>query len=223
MTEIEKEIKTIEITYAIRDTEINGIKISKDDYEELVSFSECDDRTIYIVYSDIVDVYGQRIINVADADGLSDAVNLGVLNKCANDLSDGLTEYVDEVSGSITNYVDSISDWISSNFSIEDETADSTVLRKNALSGNNTYLSGKLNSAVLENGDNCVASGKFAHAEGSNTFALSTASHAEGGGTKAKELVAHAEGAYTTASGVGSHSEGIGMPVLPDEVFLGVA
>ena len=61
--------------------DLSVVKISKSDYENLVSLSACDDKTIYIVYSNIIDVYGQRVVNVADAEDLSDAVNLQVLDR----------------------------------------------------------------------------------------------------------------------------------------------
>lgn len=70
-------------------------------------------------------------------------------------------------------------------------------------------------------GTRCVASGKFAYAEGLNTTAegyvahaegysttASNTAHAEGYFTTASEVHSHAEGYYTTASGGNSHAEG---------------
>jgi hypothetical protein len=109
--------------------------------------------------------------------------------------------------------VNSVSAWISSNFTNAYD-SDDTILKKDMLLGTNISVSNGISSSILMNGDNCIASGKFAHAEGSNTHALSTASHAEGGGTVAKQLASHAEGVYTQTNGVGSHSEGVGIPLI---------
>ena len=77
--------------------DLSVVKISANEYENMVVLSSCDDKTIYIVQSDETDVHGDRIVNVADAQDLSDAVNLGLLNRCSDQLSSGLMGYVDEV------------------------------------------------------------------------------------------------------------------------------
>ena len=57
-------------------------------------------------------------------------------------------------------------------------------------------------------GNNCEASGAYAHAEGAETRARSSYSHAEGWSTWAEGPWSHAEGNYTHAIGDCSHAEG---------------
>ena len=57
-------------------------------------------------------------------------------------------------------------------------------------------------------GDNCIASGKYSHAEGYKTTASGNESHAEGCYTLASGNYSHVDGYRTTASGKYSHAEG---------------
>lgn len=57
-------------------------------------------------------------------------------------------------------------------------------------------------------GSKTIASGTTAHAEGNGTQALGSTSHAEGNYTKATGSISHAEGNLTTATGSYSHSQG---------------
>lgn len=71
--------------------------------------------------------------------------------------------------------------------------------------------SGYVGAMSYTEGNNCVASGNFSHAEGSGgTTASGQASHAEGQGTTASGYASHAEGSGTTASDRASHAEGSG-------------
>ena len=60
-------------------SDLSVVKISKKDYDNLVSEGGTDERTIYIVESNVIDAYGEKIVNVQDATDISDAVNLNVL------------------------------------------------------------------------------------------------------------------------------------------------
>ena len=53
-----------------------------------------------------------------------------------------------------------------------------------------------------------IATGEYAHAEGSKNKAIGDCSHAEGSNSHAQGGSSHAEGAYNVASGTGSHAEG---------------
>ena len=62
-------------------SDLSVVKISKDDYELLVAGGNVNPRSIYIISSDVIDAYEQKIINVQDATGQMDAVNLRTLNR----------------------------------------------------------------------------------------------------------------------------------------------
>lgn len=61
-------------------------------------------------------------------------------------------------------------------------------------------------------GQDCLATGNYAHAEGMKTLAANDGAHAEGTGTNAAGVYAHAEGLNTTAYAQACHAEG-GMSV----------
>ena len=65
-------------------------------------------------------------------------------------------------------------------------------------------------------GENTLASGYAAHAEGVSTLALGNYSHAEGDSTQAIGYAAHAEGVNSVASGDNSHAEGNGTIAASD-------
>ena len=56
--------------------DLSVVEISKDDYENLAVDNLADSKTIYIVSSNVINAYGQKIVNVQDATDLSDAVIL---------------------------------------------------------------------------------------------------------------------------------------------------
>lgn len=57
-------------------------------------------------------------------------------------------------------------------------------------------------------GQDCLATGDYAHAEGIKTLAANNGAHAEGTGTNAAGTYAHAEGQSTTAYATACHAEG---------------
>lgn len=57
-------------------------------------------------------------------------------------------------------------------------------------------------------GQNCLATGDYSHAEGIKTISANDGSHSEGTGTNAAGVYSHAEGQSTTAFSMASHSEG---------------
>ena len=58
-------------------TDLSVMHISQSDYHELVASGDVLSGMLYIVSSDGIDAYGQRLSNLADAQEISDAVNLG--------------------------------------------------------------------------------------------------------------------------------------------------
>lgn len=91
-------------------------------------------------------------------------------------------------------------------FSFNRETG-STVGEKSATFGQNNVASGKY--AFAEGSIN-KATNFASHAEGNSTTASGNASHAEGLSTKATGATSHSEGSDTVASGDYSHAEGEG-------------
>lgn len=97
-----------------------------------------------------------------------------------------LLDYLNSASGSVVLYV--------TQELTEDQRAQ---VRKNIRCG-----------GVGEVSNDCVASGDYAHVEGSECIASGARSHAEGRNTKAVGNQAHAEGANGVAEGLNSHIEG---------------
>lgn len=74
-------------------SDLSVVKISKDDYREIVIDGNPDPRTIYILSSDDIDAYGQRIVNLRDGTDISDAVNYGQLSSGVKAAMDALSDY----------------------------------------------------------------------------------------------------------------------------------
>ena len=67
-------------------------RISEKDYHDLVINGPIDISTLYIVSSDITDVYGERIINLQDPIELSDAVNKKYVDEKVGVLKDNIVD-----------------------------------------------------------------------------------------------------------------------------------
>lgn len=85
-------------------------------------------------------------------------------------------------------------------------TSDTTVTAKTGAEVFNDYRNRSYNGANVNVGN--VATGEYAHAEGSKTTSSGNSSHSEGDWTTASAYGSHSEGVQTTASGRHSHSEG---------------
>jgi lysophospholipase L1-like esterase len=89
-----------------------------------------------------------------------------------------------------------------------------TIIIRDATGGTFTalvnYLSGLTITGSVMNGTAIIATGTFAHAEGSGSTAIGNYSHAEGSSTTASGVSSHAEGVSTISSGFGAHAEGLG-------------
>lgn len=71
-------------------TDLNVIHIDNSEYSNIVNSDSVDSNTIYIVSSDVFNVYGEQIKNVANATDLSDAVNLGQINELIQPLNQNI-------------------------------------------------------------------------------------------------------------------------------------
>lgn len=87
------------------------------------------------------------------------------------------------------------------------EKVDGKVYTIESESGSETITAGE-GAEIFNDYTNNIASGRWAHAEGTYTQATGMISHAEGYNAKATGGYSHAEGSDTTASGQYSHAEG---------------
>ena len=73
-------------------TDLSVVKLSADDYHELVANGEALSNVIYIVENDAVNAYGHQIKNLAPGTDLSDAVNLEQLAEVSSRAYDTYTK-----------------------------------------------------------------------------------------------------------------------------------
>lgn len=96
-------------------SDLSIVKISKDDYDELVANPtiQFDNSTLYIVDSPYVDCYGQQIKNLAKPDSSGDATNKQYVDETILDVSNALSiDYVDKIenlSTSLSTDIDTLS------------------------------------------------------------------------------------------------------------------
>ena len=110
MKKIEKEIMAVmnkaaqvktdlihEVVTMLSDVDGNKVStlniqhISQDDYHDLVVNENVDSNSIYIVSSDNINAYGERITNVAEPVDLSDAVNKSYVDSAVGSIQDAIS------------------------------------------------------------------------------------------------------------------------------------
>lgn len=65
---------------------LNIVKISRDDYHQLVLDGTVDDGTVYIVSADNMDMYGEKITNLLSGTDSTDAATVGQVNAAKAEL-----------------------------------------------------------------------------------------------------------------------------------------
>lgn len=88
---------------------VNIKRVSAEAYHELVDKNGVDDQTIYIVSSDNLNAFGEKITNVGDATEDTDAVNLGQLKSVSADLDQKIADAIADATGNATEAVKSLS------------------------------------------------------------------------------------------------------------------
>lgn len=83
---------------------VNFDRVNAEEYHDIITHGTIDPKTIYIVSSDNINAFGEKIINVGDATDLSDAVNLKQLNATKTEL----TTLVSSVSATLQSEIDDI-------------------------------------------------------------------------------------------------------------------
>ena len=96
--------------------DLSVIKISKDEYDNLVLISALNPHAIYIVSSDYIDAYGKQMKNLAEATDISDAVTYKQLTTLSAEIkteignvSSGLDEELKKLSVALSGYIDKLS------------------------------------------------------------------------------------------------------------------
>lgn len=81
---------------------INISRVDAETYHQIVAGGTADAKTVYIVSSDNINAFGERVINVGDAVDLSDAVNLKQLNA----VETSLTTTISSISSDLKDLID---------------------------------------------------------------------------------------------------------------------
>lgn len=159
---------------------VNFDRVNAEEYHNILTGGTIDPKTIYIVSSDNINAFGERIINVGDATVSSDAVNLKQLNAAKdeltglvssvsatlqgeiNSLSTGSEELVAAVSAELTGIINSVSTDLEGqitsvsstlNTKIDTVSGDLTTLvntTKEDLEVRDTFISGLLNTVSTD-------------------------------------------------------------------------
>lgn len=144
---------------------INVSRVDAETYHNIITQGTADPKTIYIVSSDNINAFGERIINVGDAIELSDAVNLKQLNAVdtklttlvssvssdlqtqIDNLDSSSTELVSSVSATLTGVINTVSTELSNGLTSEVKTREDQV---NYLSGQVSSLNDSLSAYEVE-------------------------------------------------------------------------
>ena len=96
------------VSYTSAYDDLSVIKIQKPDYEQRLIDEKLISNAIYVVSSDVLDAFGERIVNVADGTSVSDAVNVGQLKSVSSDVV-GVSNQVSGLADRITSCENDIS------------------------------------------------------------------------------------------------------------------
>lgn len=159
---------------------VNFDRVNAEEYHNILTGGTIDPKTIYIVSSDNINAFGEKIINVGDATDLSDAVNLKQLNAAKgeltslvssvsatlqgeiDDLESGASALVSAVSAELTGIINSVSTDLEGqitsvssalNTKIDTVSGDLTTLvntTKEGLEERDTFISGLINTVSTD-------------------------------------------------------------------------
>ena len=65
---------------------LSVVKISSEDYYDLMKNENVDPDVLYVVSSDVLNAYGERVVNVASPISATDAVNLKYMESATNEM-----------------------------------------------------------------------------------------------------------------------------------------
>lgn len=122
---------------------LNIRKLSQDEYHQLVIDDEIDENTVYVVSSDSLNMYDEKIINLAAGTDDTDAVNVSQLKSVSSDLvekiEDAVENGVDELSAKVFNGETSLLSTLTAKIEAEATRADAA---EQVLSGKIDTLNG---------------------------------------------------------------------------------
>jgi hypothetical protein len=119
-------------------SDLSVVHISKDDYHELVVNETIDNSTLYIVSSDNLNTYGEKITNVLSGEDDTDATNVAQVKSYINDLKTDIDENINI-----------LNEFVEKKVYIDGQYSDLSILRVNSDEYHNLVANNQVNNSIL--------------------------------------------------------------------------
>ena len=137
--DLSNELKTkSSITIDGVKSDLSVVHISKDDYHELVINEDIDNSTLYIVSSDNLNAYGEKITNVLSGEDDTDATNVAQVKSYINDLKTDIDENINI-----------LNEFVEKKVCIDGQYSDLSILRINSDEYHELVVNNQINNETL--------------------------------------------------------------------------
>lgn len=119
-------------------SDLSVVHISKDDYHELVVNETIDNSTLYIVSSDNLNAYGEKITNVLSGEDDTDATNVAQVKSYINDLKTDIDENINI-----------LNEFVEKKVCIDGQYSDLSILRVNSDEYHELVVNNQINNETL--------------------------------------------------------------------------
>ena len=138
-TNLSNELKTkSSITIDGVKSDLSVVHITKDEYHELVISEKIDNSTLYIVSSDNLNAYGEKITNVLSGEDDTDATNVAQVKSYINDLKTDIDENINI-----------LNEFVEKKICIDGQYSDLSILRVNSDEYHNLVANNQVNNDIL--------------------------------------------------------------------------
>ena len=119
-------------------SDLNVVHISKDDYHDLIVKENLDNTTLYIVSSDNLNAYGEKITNVLSGEDDTDATNVAQVKSYINDLKIDIDENINI-----------LNEFVEKKVCIDGQYSDLSILRVNSDEYHELVVNNQINNETL--------------------------------------------------------------------------
>ena len=138
-TDLSNELKTKStITIDGVKSDLSVVHITKDEYHELVLSEKIDNSTLYIVSSDNLNAYGEKITNVLSGEDDADATNVAQVKSYINDLKTDIDENINI-----------LNEFVEKKIYIDGQYSDLSILRVNSDEYHELVVNNQINNETL--------------------------------------------------------------------------
>ena len=119
-------------------SDLSVVHITKDEYHELVISEKIDNSTLYIVSSDNLNAYGEKVTNILSGEDDADATNVAQVKSYINDLKTDIDENINI-----------LNEFVEKKICIDGQYSDLSILRVNSDEYHELVVNNQINNETL--------------------------------------------------------------------------